>query len=131
MGFFDCSTNATNVIVTWTNATSPYCGGVLYYMVQLSSDSMIIDDRNVTDLSSLTVTFRNLRNNANYEVTVTAGNSVGVGMTINESIRTFLPMPSQLPTNSSNNTGSHVCITIRLATCCDSISIECKYLQGK
>ena len=114
MGFFDCSTNATNVIVTWTNATSPYCGGVLYYMVQLSSDNMIIDDLNVTNLSSLTVTFRNLRNNTDhiYEVAVTAGNSVGVGITINESIRTFTPMPPQPPTNSSNNTSSHVCITI-------------------
>ena len=114
MGFFDCSTNATNIIVTWTNATSPHREGVLYYMVQLSSDSMIIDDRNVTDLSSLTVTFRNLGNNANYEVAVTAGNRVGVGITITKSIRTFPPMPSQPPTNSSNNTGSHVCITIEL-----------------
>ena len=69
---------------------------------------------NVTDLSSLTVTFRNLTNNANYEVAVTAGNSVGVGMTITKSIRTFPPMPPQSPTNSSNNAGSHVCITIGL-----------------
>ena len=129
MGFFDCSTNATNVIVTWTNATSPYCGGVLYYMIQLSSDSMIIDNHNVTDLSSLTVTFRNLRNNENYEVAVTAGNRVGAGMTITKSVRTFPPMPPQPPTNSSNNTGSHVCMTLRLPT--SSYTLECKYLQGK
>ena len=102
MGFFDCSTNETNVIVTWTNATSLYCGEVLYYMVQLLSDIIIIDDHNVTDLSSLTVTFRNLSNNANYEVAVTAGNKVGVGITITKNITTFPLVPSQPPINSSN-----------------------------
>ena len=122
MGFFDCSTNATNVIVTWINATSLYCGEVLYYMVQLSSDNIIIDDRNVTDLSSLTVKFRNLSNNANYEVAVTAGNRVGVGMTITKNITTFPLVPSQPPTNSTNNTGSHVYITIALQCTCNYIA---------
>ena len=105
MNMFDSSTNETNVIATWTNATSPYCGEVLYYIVQLLLESMIIDDRNVTNLSSLIVTFRNLRNNVNYEVAVTAGNRVGVRMTIIKSIRTVSPIITQPPTNSSNNTG--------------------------
>ena len=105
MSMFDSSTNATKVIVTWTNATSPYCGGVSYYIVQLSLKSMMVDRRNVTDLSSLTVTFRNLRNNTNYDVAVTAGNSVGVGMTITKSINT--PIRSQ-SNNASNNTITYV-----------------------
>ena len=128
MGLFDCSTNETNVIITWTNATSLYCREVLYYIVQLLSDNINIDDRNVTDLSSLTVTFCNLSNNANYEVAVTAGNRVGVGMTITKNITTFPLVPSQPPTNSTNDTGGHVYITIGLQCTCSYIAIYVYYL---
>ena len=68
-------------MVTWDAANSPYCG-VLYYIVMISSDehSNIMNDTvNVTDLSMLTATFYNLRNDTNYNVTVTPFNRVGAG----------------------------------------------------
>ena len=103
MGIFNSSTNEINIIVTWDAANSSYCGGVLYYIVMISSDehSNIMNDTvNVTDL---TVTFYNLRNDTNYDVTVTAYNRVGAGMntTVTESIRISPPVTTQPPSNSN------------------------------
>ena len=100
MGIFNSGTNDINIIVTWDAANSPYCGGVLYYIVMISSDNIIIDTVNVTDL---TVTFHNLRNDTNYDVTVTAYNRVGTRMntTVTESIRIFPPITTQPPSNSN------------------------------
>ena len=53
----------------------------------------------------LTTTFSNLRNNTTYDVTVTAYNRVGAGMTTTESLRILLPEPTQ---RQSNNTGSYI-----------------------
>ena len=106
MEIFNSCTNKTNIFVTWDAATSRYCGGVLYYIVMISSDehSNIMNDIvNVT--SPLTATFSNLRNNTTYDVTVTAYNRVGAGMTTTESLRILLPEPTQ---RRSNNTGSYI-----------------------
>ena len=106
MEIFNSCTNKTNIFVTWDAATSPYCGGVLYYIVMISSDehSNIMNDIvNVT--LPLTATFSNLRNDTTYDVTVTAYNRVGAGMTTTESLRILLPEPTQ---RRSNNTGSYV-----------------------
>ena len=104
MEIFNSCTNKTNIFVTWDAATSRYCGGVLYYIVMISSDehSNIMNDIvNVT--SPLTATFSNLMNNINYDVTVTAYNRVGAGMTTTVHITTFPHVSTQPP---SNKTGS-------------------------
>ena len=104
MEIFNSCTNETNIFVTWDAATSPYCGGVLYYIVMISSDehSNIMNDIvNVT--SPLTATFSNLRNDTNYDVTATAYNRVGTGMTTTVHVTTFPHVLTQPP---SNKTGS-------------------------
>ena len=102
------STNRPDTItVTWNNASSPYCGGILYYIVMISSDehSNIMNDIvNVTDLSLLTATFSNLRNDTNYNITVTPYNRVVAGMTTTVNIRTSSPVPTQSNNASDNAT---------------------------
>ena len=110
------TTNSEDTItVTWDAASSPYCGGVLYYVVMISSDehSNIMNDIvNVTDSSLLTATFSNLINDTNYDVTVTPYNRVVAGITTTVNIRTSLAVPTQsnnasdnATDNPTNNTG--------------------------
>ena len=100
------TTNSEDTItVTWNNASSPYCGEVLYYIVMISSDehcNIMNDIVNVTDLSSLTATFSNLKNDTNYDVTVITVHSrlVDQGTTVN--IRTSSPK------TTSDNPGMYV-----------------------
>ena len=35
MNIFDCNTNTFDITVRWDAANSPYCGGVLYYIVMI------------------------------------------------------------------------------------------------
>ena len=77
------SSDTTTITVTWDAVNSSYCGGVLYYIVMISSDvhSNIMNDIvNVTDLSLLTATFSNLMDDTVYNVTVTPFNRAGVGL---------------------------------------------------
>ena len=114
------TTNSEDTItVTWDAANSSYCGGVLYYIVMISSDehfNIMNDIVNVTDLSLLTASFSNLMNDTNYDVTVTAYNRRIAGMTTTVNIRTSSPVPTQnnnasdnVTDNSTNNTGTYVC----------------------
>ena len=77
--------NNASLIVTWDPAVNPSCGGVLVYLVTLSSshqgccnvkDNIIV----VTDLSNLSATFSNLRS-IPYNLTVAAVSRTGVGET--------------------------------------------------
>ena len=84
------------IIVSWDAAESPYCGGVLYYIVMISSDeySDIITVKATP--STATYTFSNLRNDTNYNITVTAVNRAGAGMTTElTNVRTSSPLPPQ------------------------------------
>ena len=94
------TTNSEDTItVTWNNASSPYCGGVLYYIVIISPDerngSNIMDIANVTDLSLLTATFSNLINDTYYDISVTPYNRVDAGIGVTANIRTSSPVPTQ------------------------------------
>ena len=94
------------ITVTWDAATSPYCGGVLYYIVMISSDehSNIMND--IVNVTSLNATFPNLMNDTNYDITVTPYNRVVAGMTTTtENIRTSSPVPAQ--SNNASNNGSN------------------------
>ena len=108
------TTNSEDTItVTWDVANNPYCGEVLYYIVMISSDehSNIMDDIvNITSL--LTATLSNLRNDTNYNVTVTAYNRIGAGMTTTVNIRTYSPVPTHC-NNGSNNGGNNTSTYIR------------------
>ena len=88
------------IIVSWDAAESPYCGGVLYYIVVISSDeysNIIYLTVNVTvSTATYTHTFSNLRNDTNYNITVTAVNRAGAGMTTElTNVRTLSPVPPQ------------------------------------
>ena len=104
--------NTTNrpdtITVTWDAANSPYCGEVLYYVVMISSDehcNIMNDIVNVTDLSLLTATFTNLKNDTNYDVTViTAYSRLVDGGTTTVNIKTSSPVPTQ----SNNTPGMYV-----------------------
>ena len=102
------TTNSSDTItVTWDAANSPYCGGVLYYIVMISSDehcNIINDIVNVTDLSLLTATFSNVMNDTYYDITVTAYNRRVAGMTTTVNIRTSSPVPPQSNNTSDNAT---------------------------
>ena len=95
------------ITVRWDAANSPYCGGVLYYIVVISSDehsNIISDIVNITvstaDVTMFTVTFSNLRNDTNHNITIIAVNRAGAGMTTElANVRTSSPLPPQ-----SNNT---------------------------
>ena len=96
MNTFDCNTNAVEITVRWDAANTPYCGGVLYYIVMISSDehSNIMND--IVNVTVLTATFSNLRNDTNYNITVTAVNRAGAGMTTTvKNIRTSSPITMQ------------------------------------
>ena len=87
MPFFDPNTSTTNIKVIWNAAASPYCGRILYYVANISSDkhSDIVNDTINVTLSTasdnvFTITFSNLRNDTNYDVAVFAVNSEGDGM---------------------------------------------------
>ena len=86
------------IIVSWDAAESPNCGGVLYYIVMISSDeysNIIYLTVNVT-VSTATYTFSTLRNDTNHNITVTAVNRAGAGMTIElTNVRTSSPVPPQ------------------------------------
>ena len=104
-------TNTTNsedtITVTWNNASSPYCGEILYYMVMISSDehcNIMNAIMNVTDLSLLTATFSNLMNDTNYNITITPYNRVIAGMSTTVSIRTSSPISTQ--SNNRSDTES-------------------------
>ena len=106
------TTNSEDTItVTWDAANSPYCGGVLYYIVMISSDehSNIMNDIvNVTDLSLLTATFSNLMNDTYYDVTVTTTYSRLVeGRTTTVNVRTSSSIPTQSISNNASNNGSN------------------------
>lgn len=88
------------IIVSWDAAESPYCGGVLYYIVVISSDeysNIIYLTVNVTvSTATYTHTFSNLRNDTNHNITVTAVNRAGAGMTTElTNVRTLSPVPPQ------------------------------------
>ena len=116
---FTSTTNSEDTItVTWSAATSPYCGGILYYVVMISDEnSNIMNDT----VNALTATFSNLMNDTNYTVTVTAYNRVVAGMTTPVNIRTSSPVPTQSNNTSNNgnnsasdpnnNRSTYVCIT--------------------
>ena len=92
MNTFDCNTNAVEITTQWDAANSPYCGGVLYYIVMISSDIM----NDIVNVTVLTATFSNLRNDTNYNITVTAVNRAGAGMTTTvKNIRTASPITMQ------------------------------------
>ena len=106
------TTNSEDTItVTWDAVPDPYCGGILYYIVMISSEehSNIINDTvNVTSL--LTATFSNLRNDTNYDVRVTTVYSrlvVGGTTTVNITVPTQSNNTSNNGTDnpSSNNNG--------------------------
>ena len=102
MNTFDCNTNAVEITVRWDAANSPYCGGVLYYIVMISSDehSNIMND--IVNVTVLTATFSNLRNDTNYNITVTAVNRVGAGVTTTvKNIRTSSPITMQRNTTGT------------------------------
>ena len=83
----------TSLIVTWDPAVNPQCGGVLLYLVTISSSCSVMDNIIiVTDLSKSTATFSNLRN-IGYNVTVAAVSRTSVGVT-------------SITTTSGNNNGS-------------------------
>ena len=105
-------TNLTNttyspytITVSWDAATSPYCGGVLYYTVMISSDEHCNIMNDIVNVTGLNATFSNLRRDTNYNITVTAVNRAGAGLTselIN--VRTSSPTPSQ------SNARVYICI---------------------
>ena len=99
------TTNSEDTItIIWDAATSPYCGGILYYIVMISSDehSNIMNDIvNVT--SPLTTTFSNLRNDTYYVVRVTTVYSrLGDGGTT----KTVIIRTSSPPTQSNNTSNN-------------------------
>ena len=96
MNTFDCNTNAVEITVRWDAANSPYCGGVLYYTVMISSDEHSNITNDIVNVTGLNATFSNLRNNTNYNITVTAVNRAGAGMTTSVmNIRTYSPIMIQ------------------------------------
>ena len=103
MNIFDCNTNTVDITVSWDAANSPYCGGVLYYIVMISSDehSNIMNDTVIVtvstdDITMFNTTFSNLRNDTNYNITITAVNRAGAGMTnAVMNIRTSSPVMTQ------------------------------------
>ena len=106
MNTFDCNTNAVEITVRWDAANSPYCGGVLYYTVMISSDehSNITDD--IVNVTGLNATFSNLKSDTNYNITVTAVNRAGAGMTTSVmNIRTSSPIMIQ---HNATSTYSYV-----------------------
>ena len=62
-------------------------------MISSDEHSNIVND-NVNVTLPLTATFSNLRNNTTYDVTVTAYNRIGAGMTTTVNIRTSSPVPT-------------------------------------
>lgn len=96
MNTFDYNTNAVEITVQWDAANSPYCGGVLYYIVMISSDEHSNITNDIVNVTVLTATFSNLRNDTNYNITVTAVNRAGAGMaTTVKNIRTSSPITMQ------------------------------------
>ena len=64
----------------------------------------------IVNVTVLTATFSNLRNNTNYNIAVTAVNGAGAGMTSElTNVRTYSPAPPQ------NNAGIYVHISMELA----------------
>ena len=118
------TTNSEDTItVTWEAANSSYCGGVLYYIVMISSDehsnNIMNATMNVTDLSLLTATFTDLMNDTNYNITITPYNRVIAGMSTTVSIRTSSPVPTQSSNGSDtdsarNNTNGKYFTNIKL-----------------
>ena len=103
MNIFDCNTNTVDITVRWDAANSPYCGGVLFYIVMISSDehSNIMNDTvivtvSTADVTMFNATFSNLRNDTNYNITINAINRAGAGMTnAVMNIRTSSPVMTQ------------------------------------
>ena len=103
MNIFDCNTNTVDITVSWDAANSPYCGGVLYYIVMISSDehSNIMKDTVIVtvstgDVTVFNATLANLRNDTKYNITITAVNRAGTGMTnAVMNIRTSSPVMTQ------------------------------------
>ena len=115
MHIFDCNTNTVDITVRWVAANSPYCGGVLYYIVMISSDehsnimnNTVIVTVSTADVTMFNATFSNLRNDTNYNITINAVNRAGAGMTnAVMNIRTSSPVMTQ-----RNVTSTCVCVCI-------------------
>ena len=85
----DISTPDDFVVVTWENASSPYCGEVLFYIVMIESDVHTDIPNNIinhTDLTVLMVTFSSLMNNTKYTVSITPFNLIGKGPTVSDTV---------------------------------------------
>ena len=96
MNIFDCNTNTFDITVRWDAANSPYCGEVLYYIVVISSDEHFNITNDIVNVTMSNATFSNLRNDTNYNITVTAINRAGAGMTnAVMNIRTSSPVMTQ------------------------------------
>ena len=96
MNIFDCNTNTFDITVRWDAANSPYCGEVLYYIVMISSDEHFNITNDIINVTVFNATFSNLRNDTNYNITVTAINRAGAGMTnAVTNIRTSSPVMTQ------------------------------------
>ena len=84
------------ITVRWDAANSLYSGGVLYYTVMISSDEHCTIPNDIINLTGLNTTFSNLRSDTNYNITVTAVNEAGAGMTSELiSVRTSSSTPPQ------------------------------------
>ena len=99
------------IIVRWDAANSPYCGGVLYYIVMISSDGC---SSTIDGIMGLTATFSNLRNDTNYNIRVTAVNTAGAGMmeliNVKTSSSPVLPQcnDTDIIMDATNNQGTYV-----------------------
>jgi len=71
------SSNATMLNVTWSPASSDYCGGIVYYLVEILLRGQLV--RSITTNMS-NYTFDNLTNEVVYTIRVTPFNSAGNGM---------------------------------------------------
>ena len=69
-----------NITLSWVAANSSYCGGVLDYIVTISSDEHYNITNDTVVVTLFNVTFSNLKNDTNYNITVAAINTAGAGM---------------------------------------------------
>jgi len=76
------STTNNSILVVWDPASSHYCGKVLYYQIEISSNKHIDISNHIIYVRDLEAMFFDLKKGIEYNVSVIPFNRIGAGLPV-------------------------------------------------